>query len=67
MAPSAFSASTAAGYAGFLSTFITRGIALPDASIALAQKAFGCSRIAFGGEQKVDRLPGGIDAPDTDI
>src|SRR5258708_17730565 len=60
MAPSAFSASTAAGYAGFLSTFITRGIGLPDASIALRKKAFGCGGIAFGREEKVDRLTCGI-------
>jgi hypothetical protein len=38
MVPSAFSASTAAGYAGFLSTLITRGIGFPDASIALRRK-----------------------------
>jgi hypothetical protein len=37
-APPAFSASTVAGYAGFLSTFITRGIALPDASMTLRRK-----------------------------
>src|SRR5690349_19446708 len=48
MAPSAFSASTAAGYVGFLSTLITRGIALPDASIALRRKrlAAAVSRLA---------------------
>jgi hypothetical protein len=48
MVPSAFSASTAAGYAGFLSTFITRGIGLPDASIALRRKrlAAAVSRLA---------------------
>jgi hypothetical protein len=61
MRPSAFSASIAAGYAGFLSTFITRGIELPDAAIALAQKAFGCGCVAFGREQKIDRLPDGIE------
>jgi hypothetical protein len=48
MAPSAFNASTAAGYDGFLSTFITRGMALPDASIALHRKrlAAAISRLA---------------------
>src|SRR5882724_8245367 len=48
MVPSAFSASTAAGYAGFLSMFITRGIGLPDASIALRRKrlAAAVSRLA---------------------
>ena len=46
--PSAFRASTADGYAGFLSTFITRGIGLPDASIALRRKrlAAAASRLA---------------------
>jgi hypothetical protein len=43
-----------------LSTFITRGIGLPDASIAPTEEAFGCGRIAFGREEKVDRLPGRI-------
>jgi hypothetical protein len=38
--PSAFNASTAAGYAGFLSTFITPGIALSDASIALRRSGW---------------------------
>src|SRR5260370_728141 len=48
MAPSAISASTAAGYAGFLSTFITRDIGLPNASIALRRKrlAAAVSRLA---------------------
>jgi len=41
MVASAFNASTAAGYDGFLSTFITRGMALPDASMALHRKRFG--------------------------
>src|ERR1051326_3276091 len=47
-APSAFNASRAAGYAGFLSTFITRGMALPDASIALRRRrlAAAISRLA---------------------
>src|SRR5690348_10119647 len=47
--PSAFRASTAARYAGFLSTFMTRGIALPDASIALTRKrlAAAVSRLAI--------------------
>jgi hypothetical protein len=40
-APSAFSLSTAAGYAGFLSTFMTRGTALPDAA-----RAFRRNRLA---------------------
>jgi hypothetical protein len=46
--PSALSASSAAGYAGFLSTFITRGIGLPDASIAMRRKrsAAAVSRLA---------------------
>src|SRR5215813_4053074 len=117
MARWAFNAATAAGYAGFLSTFITRGMALPEASMALRRltgqsllraeanpnecnrstarkkigpvnqpcdrpidvisiaslmflvtsgladqrtKTLSCGRIAPGGEQKVDRLPGGI-------
>src|ERR1700716_3315937 len=48
MVPSAFSASIAAGYAGFLSTLITRGIGLPDASMALRRKrlAAAASRLA---------------------
>jgi hypothetical protein len=48
--PSAFSASKAAGYDGFLSTFITRGIALPDASIALRKKRLAAATSRFGGE-----------------
>jgi hypothetical protein len=47
MVPSASNASTAAGYAGFWSTFITRGMGLPDASIALRRKRFGCGGITF--------------------
>jgi hypothetical protein len=48
MAPSVFSSATAAGYAGSLSAFITRGVALPDASIALRRKrlAAAVSRLA---------------------
>ena len=48
MTPSAFSAFTAAGCAGFLSTFIIRGIGLPDASIAFIRKrlAAAASRLA---------------------
>ena len=55
MAPSAFSASTAAGYAGFLSTFITRGIALPDASVAWRRKRLAAevSRLAVSRESIV--------------
>src|SRR6266446_6823606 len=60
MVPSAFSASTAAGYVGFLSTLITRGIGLPDASIALRRKRLAAAVSRFGREQKVDRLPCGI-------
>jgi hypothetical protein len=48
--PSTFSASTAAGYAGLFSTFMTLGIGLPDASIALRRK-----RLAAAREQRVDR------------
>jgi hypothetical protein len=55
----AFSASTAAGHAVFLSTCIARGIGLPIFD-GLAVKAFVCGGIAFGCEEKVDRLTCGI-------
>ena len=63
MMPSAFSASTAAGYAGFLSTFITRGMGLPDASIALRRKrlAAAVSRLAVSRKSIV--CPVGIQRP----
>jgi len=66
MAPSVFSASTAAGYAGFLSTFITRGMALPDASIALRRKrlAAAISRLAVSKSRSFARWNPALD---TDI
>jgi hypothetical protein len=60
MAPSVFNASMAAGYAGFLSTFITRGMALPDASIALRRKRLAAAVSRLAVTQKVDRLARGI-------
>ena len=62
--PSAFSASTAAGNAGFRSTLITRGTGLPGALRAARKKrvAAAASRLAVtGSEQKVDGLTGRID------
>src|SRR6267378_3475768 len=60
MAPSAISASTAAGYAGFLSTFITRGIGLPDASIALRRRRLAAAVSRLAVSRKSIRLPSEI-------
>jgi hypothetical protein len=58
--PSAFSASTAGGKAGFMSTLMTRGTGLPWGAQSPAEEAFGCGRVALRGEQEVNRLAGRI-------
>src|ERR1700722_20402070 len=63
MAPSAFNASTAAGYAGFLSTFITRGMPSPDASIALRRKRLAAAASRRAVSRKSIVCPGGIQRP----
>src|SRR5665213_1111407 len=52
MTASVFSASTAAGYAGFLSPFMTRGIALPEAPIALRRKRLAAAVSRFAVSKK---------------
>ena len=49
---SAVSASIAAGYDGFLSTLITRGIGLPDASIAFTRKRLAAAAWRFAVSRK---------------
>src|SRR6516165_3203424 len=56
-APSAFSLSTAAGYAGFLSTFRTRGTALPDAARAFRRNRLADAASLRAVSRKIDSGP----------
>jgi hypothetical protein len=56
--PWSFSASMAAGYARFLSTFTTRGVGVLLRSKHFVEEAFGSFGVAFCREQKIDGLAG---------